>query len=503
MNRTYDPLEGDPQETRDAYAGDETREDGDEETSFPIDALPGAVSEMAKAVAEVERVPDALAGACALGILSASIGKGLQVKSGPDRYARGNLFIILTAESGSGKSESFRHLGSPFFQYELELKERWLAELKPKRDVERKVIEAEKKALERNLVELNGDSGVAQCSAEVEQARQALETTMQRLAYLEGGDAMPILATEDVTTEKLADILNQNNECVASLSADAGSAVNQVLGRYSKLDRTEESLYLRAYSGDRCAIHRKGGDSIILHSPCLSLLWFTQPDKLETLVGNDALIEGGLMPRINICHTGCEPCPIPEDQTNIPSHVRGAYDRLVRALLETYRFAGEPYTIEATDDANATLVNHYNEIVARWRDEYRDISGFAMRWTEHAWRISVCLHAAKWGADAFKYDIDLGIAENAIRSADFFRDQQLKVLSGKRLTARESREERVMRLFERSPGGITARDVQRKRIVRTAEEARDLLRSMPRLIGRDIVPDGGGRISRVYTKKPT
>ena len=49
----------------------------------------------------------------------------------------------------------------------------------------------------------------------------------------------PTLSCEDVTTEKLADLLSKNNEQLASLSSDALSIVNILLGRYNKLDRTD------------------------------------------------------------------------------------------------------------------------------------------------------------------------------------------------------------------------------------------------------------------------
>ena len=70
---------------------------------FPLDCLPAAAADMARAICATERVPESLAGICALGILSASIGRALQVQSGPDRFTRGNLYLVGSAESGSGR----------------------------------------------------------------------------------------------------------------------------------------------------------------------------------------------------------------------------------------------------------------------------------------------------------------------------------------------------------------------------------------------------------------
>src|SRR5262249_50942934 len=93
--------------------------------SFPLASLPPLVEAMAKQVCATERVPESLVGSCALGILSASIGAGLAVQSASNRVTRGNIYVIGSAESGSGKSETFRHIAKPFQQFEMERIDRW------------------------------------------------------------------------------------------------------------------------------------------------------------------------------------------------------------------------------------------------------------------------------------------------------------------------------------------------------------------------------------------
>jgi hypothetical protein len=82
----------------------------------------------------------------------------------------------------------------------------------------------------------------------------------------------PALSCEDVTGEKLAVLVAHNGEQMASLSADALAVVNILLGRYNKLDRTDEGIYLKAFSGDRCKVDRQSRESILVESPCLSAL---------------------------------------------------------------------------------------------------------------------------------------------------------------------------------------------------------------------------------------
>ena len=61
----------------------------------------------------------------------------------------------------------------------------------------------------------------------------------------------------------------------------------------------------------------------------------------------------------------------------------------------------------------------------------------------------------------------------------------------------------VLSLLADNPKGITGRDVQRARIARTADEAHALLAAMESegaLTGTDSKPDGGGCVTRTFTR---
>ena len=88
--------------------------------NMPLELLPGPFAAMAKGIVETAMVPSSLAGCCVLGTMSASIGSGLRVRNAPDRYSCANLYILASAQSGSGKSESFKHAAAPFREIEQE-----------------------------------------------------------------------------------------------------------------------------------------------------------------------------------------------------------------------------------------------------------------------------------------------------------------------------------------------------------------------------------------------
>jgi hypothetical protein len=473
-------------------------DEGEEKISpFPLQHLPPAVRAMAEAIARTERTPETLAGCCVLGTLSASIGASLQVRSGPDRVTRGNLYILASAESGNGKSETYRHAAEPFFAFERELVERWLKETQHCLQAEKELLESEIGGLKKKA--LKGGSGV-----EREEIRRDLEAKNKALADVNAGLVSPRLCCEDVTSEKLAVMLAQNQEQLASLSPDAGNIVNILLGRYNKLDRTDEGIYLKAFSGDNCRVDRQGRDSVLLQRPCLAGLWLVQPDKVETLLAERSLTDGGLIPRILICHTRAMPRPIVDGVEGIPAATANAWGMLVGKLIHTFRMAGEPFTIEPTPDARQMMKDHHNRIVERRLGELRDVTTYAARWNEQAWRIAVCLHAGLHGEDAGGRTLAADTAASAIALADWFAGEQLHILARGRHAARRAKRDEVLELLaDNPPKGITARDVHRARIVGSADEARALLARMEtdgELTGKESKPETGGHITRTFTK---
>ena len=463
---------------------------------FPVQCLPPIFQAMARAIAETERTPLSLSGCCVLGILSGSIGKGLQIQSAPNRFTRGNLFILASAESGSGKSETHRHAARPFIEFEKEGLQRWKASTLPG-------LSAEKDMLEVEIKKLRGMAGRSKGPDEREETKAQLEAKNSELAKVESLMSAPVLSVEDVTTERLAALLSKNGETLMSMSPDAGAIVNNVLGRYNKTDRTDEGIYLKAFSGDYCRVDRQSREPVLLESPCLAALWLTQPDKIETLLGEQSLIDGGLMPRFLTCHTNAQALPIGEDPAGIHPDTSFEYQKAVSALLRTYRPSTEAKTFAPNPDAKAALTAHFNGSVKRRQSDLQDVQTFVARWGEQAWRLAVCLHAGLHGARAHEHSLEFETAQDAIELAEWFAGQQLEILSGGRDKMRRKIRDDVFALLMDSPNGITVREVQRARIKPNAEEARRLLEAMASeflLSMREEKPKGGGHVTQIFTK---
>src|SRR5207245_8728722 len=120
----------------------------------------------------------------------------------------------------------------------------------------------------------------------------------------------------------------------------------------------------------------------------------------------------------------------------IPANLENNYADLIRGLIETYRLADKPFTIEPTSEAMEAMTAHHNAIVKRRRSDLRDVTIYVARWNEQAWRVAVVLHAGQHGIQAHEHSLQIDTANRAIELADWFASQQLEILSASRENAR-------------------------------------------------------------------
>jgi len=472
-----------------------------EAATFPLEALPSAMAEMIAAVSRTERVPLALPAVCALGVVAAALGAGLEVTSGPNRATRGNLYLIASAESGSGKSETFRLIAAPLLDHQTRLIETWKLKTSPQLQSEIRVLDKEIAALERKAAKAGEPM-------ERERLRGELEYKLARKDEMTARAAMPCTIAQDVTTERLAVLLHDNREVVFSASADARKLIDNLMGRYNPGKTTDESLYLSAYSGDFVRVDRQGRDAVVLNKPCLSLCWFIQPDLLAHILGEESLSASGFLPRLLICHTNAVPRRIDGEAEILSESVRGQWTQLVGDLLATFHAADKLHSITPTPEATVMFTNFHNRIVDRRAVDLADVGAFAARYAENAWRLAVVLHAAQWAGEAGSEPMTAVTAANAVRVVEWFVASQLDILAKGRHTAAAKVQDEILELLEsnrqrKSQDFITVREVHRARITATADAARALLARMEAdglLTSEDTTPARGGKTTRIFRR---
>jgi uncharacterized protein DUF3987 len=356
-------------------------------------------------------------------------------------------------------------------------------------------LEAERLQLEDEISKLKK----GQTRGELADKIAALERVKEKALYT------PALIVEDVTAEELATKLAHSNETLASLSPDAGTIVNNVLGRYSNIKRPNDNIYIKAYSGDFCKVDRRSSPPVHLQSPCMTALWLLQPDKVNSLLAEEILVVGGLLPRFLVCHSHSVAQEIDENNPTppIPDATRDVYRTLIDLLVHEYRSnEGEAYVVKPTSAAEKAFIAYHNKIVKRRNNgELQDIAPFAARWNEQAWHLAVCLHAGQWGDEAHEKSLSSETAESAIVLADWFSNEQLEILKSLRMSRQLQRAQKLQDYVLNAGGEMTLRDLRNHHGFQH-DECVELAKTFPGLLRYAVIPakrdDGrGGRSSEV------
>jgi hypothetical protein len=439
------------------------------------------------------QVPEALAASCIIGILSASIGSGLEVKSGGDRRTRGNLFTLVVAESGTGKGQAFKIIAEAFLAFEKRALDGWKTNVQPGCLAEKAAAESEIIHLKKSVPKSEGEKR--------EQLMDKMREAQKRHVQQSESLIPPCLYIGDTTKEAVAVALSeQPGEALASLSAEARGVVDVIAGRYGN-GKTDEDIYLSGYSGDSCKVRRINRPPIWLKSPTLSILWLIQPDVLEKILKNPNLTESGLLPRFLVCNTRAEPQEMPESPQAMNPEIVAAWVKLIATLLEVFRQNGSsPSVIEYTPEAFETLRHFNNDIVRRRKTggDLIDIATYASRWAEQAWRLCVVLHAAEHGADAPKHPLSALTAHRAVTLANWFAQEQLGMLKDARVERRMNKLERVREILRGCPGNrLPIRELERRHNLKR-DELEKLATAFPHLLTIEVQkPAGAGRPSHL------
>jgi hypothetical protein len=99
--------------------------------SFPASALPSVLRNMGEAIAESLSIEPELPYICTLAAASASCGRALLVRSGPDQFIGANLYFLAAAHSAFGKSSVFRLGFLTIHGFQSERRENFLHRVKP------------------------------------------------------------------------------------------------------------------------------------------------------------------------------------------------------------------------------------------------------------------------------------------------------------------------------------------------------------------------------------
>jgi hypothetical protein len=308
-----------------------------------------------------------------------------------------------------------------------------------------------------------------------EEAKKEYLLLKTKAAVIESMIRPPEYYGEDYTIEALGTMLKNSDEQLACVAAEALKAIQNLKGLY-KEGNVEDTIYNKAYSLEPGKINRVNREPDEFDEPCIALLWFTQPDKISTLFGNEGLVQGGFVPRCISLHEYTEAQKISWDSKSVDAALFDRYRKLWNELFDGYRLGkacvkeelGEdPFsddgeerkerpldapppeivtrTVEPSTEAADHMISHFNRLTDKQNAELHDVARFAARWTENAWRIALVFHAVEHGTNAHNAPLSLDTAKAATKIIDWFAAGQLQILKRGRQEAADSG---VKRLYE-------------------------------------------------------
>jgi hypothetical protein len=285
---------------------------------FPVTALPTEVSDMCRAVSDNMQVPLELPATVALGVLAACCQNKVVVRIGADYIEPLNLFTLAIAQSGERKSPVFRILTAPVYVAQDDYTEIHMDEIaRSKRDYS--LLKKQLEEAERSFAK--------EGKSEIGERIHELDAQLRSFTPL----TAPKLLLDDVTSEKLIDVLDEQGGSVTIASAEGGLFIS--LKNKAAMNATFD-VYLKAYSGDSIDVKRIGREGNSIKNPRLSLILTCQTDVAKDMITNPTFREKGLPARFlyATCRSSLGNRIV--DTPDISQAVKSEYDALIRRLLD-------------------------------------------------------------------------------------------------------------------------------------------------------------------------
>jgi hypothetical protein len=245
--------------------------------AFPIDVFPAWIADHVAQVAKELQVPVDLPAALAIVGLAVCCAKRAEVWVTRTWREPLCLYVVVAMPPGAGKSPAVRFMLGSLEAHERQLRDAAIPAI-AEAETRRAILEkSQRKAIDK------GETAMA----------LALGDDMLALRV----PVEPRLFVDDVTVEKLSDLLGEQNGRLALVSTEGG-LFDQMAGRYSERgSKANLDPYLQMWSGDTVRVDRVGRGSVVIDRPALTIGLTVQPTVLSALAERPELKGRGLTAR--------------------------------------------------------------------------------------------------------------------------------------------------------------------------------------------------------------
>lgn len=289
--------------------------------AFPAHCLPEPLRAFVLALAESSQTPRDLAAVLTLAAVATTVQRKCEIKLGPDWKEPLNIYVAGILPSGSRKTTVISAVIAPIEYYEVEETLRTRAVV-ASAEAERKMIEQRITELQRSAARAEGDK--------LDSYKEEIKTLAAELAE----NKLPVVPryfADDVTPEKLTDMLSEQNGRMAVFSAE-GKIFDLMTGRYSQVPNFD--VFLSAHCAETIRVDRLGRKGNYVTKPALTLGLAVQPDVIRGLMQTPTLRGRGLLarflyvwPESMLGSRKIDPQPMPDD-------VKAAYSDMLLSLCD-------------------------------------------------------------------------------------------------------------------------------------------------------------------------
>ncbi len=337
--------------------------------TFPIDALPPAIADYVKALAESTQTPIDMAATSAIAVLSVCMQGKFRIKAKEDWSEPVNTFVLDVMNPSERKSAVQSAMIRPLNLYEA--KQNTLnAALIESNKMQKRILEKRQRAIEEQV-----SKGKA--------SEEDVEKIAEEIANYKEIEPLK-LYVDDITTEKLTSVLASNNGRAAILSTEGG-IFDTLAGTYSKMVNID--VMLKGYSGDSIRVDRIGRNSESILNPTLTILLMVQPSVLSGLMQNGTFRGRGLTARFLYCIPTSFVGSRKYRSIPVPPDVYQAYERCIYNLLDDE--GSELITL--SNEADEMIEKFAEELEPKLKDEYQDIADWAGKLVGNILRIAALI----------------------------------------------------------------------------------------------------------------
>lgn len=379
--------------------------DDEDILEFPINEFPDYIRDFIIQVSESLQVSVDMPAVSFLGILAICVQGKYIVNIKEDWYEPLNLFCTIIAPPAERKSAVLTLLTKPLIKFEEDENKRLLP-LKRKYLMEKEALEnAKNKYIKERYSNKESSINIDEVMKKIDELKEVKEIN---------------LFTSDVTTEKLASLLADNNGKMAIISAESG-LFDIMAGKYNQKSNNFD-IYLQGHSGDVIRTDRVNREREIINNPRLTLLILTQPKVIEDILKNASFRGKGLLARILYSYPKSKVGTRRFETSPIDNEILDKYNDLIFSLLNIDNDKEE--ILYFTKEAKDELKVFFDEIENKIHNEYRDFSDWVGKLVGATARIAGLLSIIK---DANNRLIEKDVVKSSIKISKYFLSNAHKV----------------------------------------------------------------------------